>query len=149
MIRGRRLGAVVTASVAALLPLACGDGAPAFCTSLEQVADLDTLADALDGDDLRAAAAEARRLRDLSADAPPEIRGDFRALAAAVVDIVDLLRDEQRVASAGDGDGGASAPGPAEVERRREQLNDQLGELDRRSLRVATWASRECGIDLT
>jgi len=93
----------------------------------------------------RTALAEARRLRDLAAEAPPEIRADFRALAEAVVDIVGLLEDER---AASDGTGGGS-PGPAEVERRREQLNDRLGQLDRRSLRVATWSSRECGLDLT
>ena len=145
MSRGRRRAALVVATLAVLVPIACGDGTPAFCTSLAEVSDLDALAGALEEDDLRTALAEARRLRDLAAEAPPELRADFRALAEAVVDIVGLLEDER---AASDGTGGGS-PGPAEVERRREQLNDRLGQLDRRSLRVATWSSRECGLDLT
>lgn len=137
--------ALLAAAVAAVLPAAaCGDGTPAFCSPLAEVSDLDALAAALDRGDLDGAGAEARRLQALAGDAPSEIRADFRALADAVVDIVGLLENDERVA-AGDADGAA---GPATVERTREELNERLGELDRRSLRVATWASRECGLDL-
>jgi hypothetical protein len=37
---------------------------------------------------------------------------------------------------------------PAALERQREELNNRLAELGRRSTSVQTWASRECGIDL-
>ena len=70
-------------------------------------------------------------------DAPAEIRGDLQALGDAVVQIVDLLADE---------DEGTSDAG--ELERRREQLNDDLAELDRRSQRVSSWALQECGMRL-
>lgn len=117
---------------------ACSDGTPPFCTSLRANADLDGLAEALAASDLEQAGAEALRLTDLADDAPAEIRADLRALATAVTEIVDLLADEA---------GGTSEPG--ENERRRDQLNDEFGELDQRSDRVSTWALRECGLRLT
>lgn len=139
---GARLARRV-AIVAALVALgACGDGTPAFCTPLAEVADLAALADAIDASDGTRARAEAERLVALADDAPTEIRSDLAALADAVVDIVDLLEADADTSSAED-----SAP-PAEIERRRANLNERLGELDRRSTRVSTWAATECGIDL-
>lgn len=117
--------------------LGCSDGTPEFCTALRTNADLEALADALSAGDLERAEAEARRLADLSDEAPAEVRSDLTALTEAVVDIVDLLVDEQ-----------AGAGGSSETERRRAQLNDDLGELDERSQRVSTWALRECGVRL-
>lgn len=117
---------------------ACGDGTPPFCTSLRTNSDLDGLAAALESGDLEQARVEALRLSDLADDAPAEIRSDLRTLADAVTEIVDLLADEAS---------GGSEPG--EDERRRDQLNDEFGELDQRSDRVSTWALRECGLRLT
>lgn len=117
---------------------ACGDGTPAFCDSLRTNSDLEGLATALESGDLEQARVEALRLSDLSDDAPAEIRSDLRTLADAVTEIVDLLADEAS---------GGSEPG--EDERRRDQLNDEFGELDQRSDRVSTWALRECGLRLT
>ena len=87
----RRAVASLVLAAATLVPVACGDGTPAFCAPLAEQADLDDLATALEDGDLTAADAEARRLRDLADEAPEEIRSDFRALADAVVDVVDLV----------------------------------------------------------
>jgi len=54
-----------------------------------------------------------------------------------VVDIVDLVGDE----ASGTSDA-------SEIERRRDQLNQDLAELDRRSERVSNWALTECGLRL-
>jgi len=120
-----------------LLGAGCTDGTPEFCESLRRSADLSALGDALDAGDLDNAAAEARRLADLADEAPPELRADLTELAAAVVDIVDLVGDE----ASGTGDA-------SEIERRRDQLNQDLAELDQRSERVANWALTECGLRL-
>ncbi len=136
----RRRAALVSPAVVAvaLLCVGCGDGTPEFCEPLERSADLSALSDALEAGDMEVASAEARRLADLSTDAPAEIRSDLEALADAVIDIVDLIADE----TTGDGDAG-------EVERQRDELNDRFGDLDQRSDRVSVWALRECGIRLT
>ena len=141
----RRVAVGLMAAAATLVPVACSDGTPDFCTPLAEQAGLDDLATALEKGDLTAADAEARRLRDLADEAPEEIRSDFRALADAVVDVVDLLAEDQLAADAG---GGADSVNPSEVERRREDLNDRFGELDARSERITTWARRECGLEL-
>jgi outer membrane murein-binding lipoprotein Lpp len=129
---------VVGAAVSCgLLLSGCSDGTPEFCTPLRQSADLQALGDALDAGDLDLAGAEAQRLVDLADEAPADIRADLQALGEAVVQIVDLLADE----ASGTSDAG-------ELERRREQLNDDLAELDRRSQRVSSWALQECGMRL-
>ena len=143
----RTVSCVVLAAVAAT-PIACGDGTPSFCEPLRSSADLKALTTALDGGDLDAAGAEARRLSDLAAEAPPEIRADFRALAESVVDIVELLAEDERVSQPQEGTGEQTVD-PSNVERRREDLNDRFGDLDRRSERISTWALRECGIKLS
>ncbi len=139
----RRVAAGIVLAATTLVPVACGDGTPAFCTPLGEQSDLDALATALEQGDLTAADAEARRLRDLAEQAPEAIRSDFRELADAVVDVVDLLAQDKAAAEAG-----GDAVNPSEVERRREDLNDRFGELDARSERITTWARRECGLEL-
>ncbi len=129
--------AVTTLALVALVGAGCTDGTPEFCDSLRRSADLSALGDALDAGELDNAAAEARRLADLADEAPPELRSDLTALADAVVDIVDLVGDE----AAGTADA-------SEIERRRDQLNQDLAELDQRSERVANWALTECGLRL-
>jgi hypothetical protein len=119
-----------------LLMTGCTDGTPAFCSSLRATADLSALGEALESGDLERAGAEARRLSDLAREAPTEIRADLAALATAVEEIVDLMADE------------AAQGESSELERRRELLNEQLGELDVRSERVSGWALRECGLQL-
>lgn len=121
---------------ATLLSAGCTDGTPAFCSSLRSTADLAALGEALESGDLERAGAEARRLSDLASEAPTEVRADLSALATAVEEIVDLMADE------------AVQGESSELERRRELLNEQLGELDVRSERVSGWALRECGLQL-
>ena len=141
------LAHVLPVLVAALVLLggACSEGTSVFCAPLAEASDLGALADALRADDLGTARAEAERLADLAETAPNEIRRDLVALADSVVDIVGMLEDEQR---AGDTESDSSGVSAAQVERRREELNDRFGELDRRATRVTTWAARECGLDL-
>jgi hypothetical protein len=124
--------AILSAGVAG-----CTDGTPAFCASLRSNAELDALGAALESGDLDVASAEARRLAALAEEAPADIRADLEALGDAVVEIVELLADE----TTGSGDAG-------ELERRRDQLNAELAELDQRSERVSTWALQECGLRL-
>ena len=93
------------------------------------------------------ARAEARRLSDLAATAPSELRSDLEELAAAVGEIVDLLAAEAEAAAAPEDDDEATRP-PADVIRQREELNRRAGELDQRSRRVSDWARRECGLEL-
>lgn len=148
----RRTVAVSVAATVALTVTACGDGTPSFCAPLEANSDLSALSAALEEGDLETAGAEARRLRDLADEAPEQIRADFRALAEAVVDIVELL-EEDRLASEPVEDGGthgsSTTVDPGQVERRREELNTRFGDLDGRSERITTWARRECGLELT
>jgi hypothetical protein len=85
----------------------------------------------------------ARAQAELDASAA-ELRADnarkadkaVKALASGVSDVVRILEADK---AGGD---------PAALERRREELNNRLSELGRRSTSVQTWASRECGIDL-
>lgn len=126
----------VAVSLAVVAP-GCSDGTPEFCGPLRANAELIGLGTALESADLEVAAAEARRLSDLAEEAPAEIRSDLAALGAAVEEIVQLLADEA-----------AGTSEASEIERRREQLNDDLGELDLRSDRVSRWALSECGLDL-
>jgi len=140
----RRTATVALSAVVAMSVLSCGDGTPAFCAPLRDSSDLSGLSTALDAVDLDRAASEAQRLRDLASSAPEEIRDDFVALADGVVDAVDLIAAERQTdpVQAGIAD-------PGERERQREELNDRLGELDRRSDRIAAWASEQCGLDLS
>jgi len=66
----------------------------------------------------------------------------------SVVDIVELLAEDRRASQPQEGTG-AETVDPGDVERRREDLNDRFGDLDRRSERISTWALRECGIKLS
>ena len=132
---GRTLLTVAVALLG-LVAAACGDGTPSFCTDLARQADLRRLAAALDAGDLPRAAREADRLRQLAGSAPDAVRSDLTALADGLAHVVDVVRDQQ---------GGAD---PTALERRRDQLNERLAELGRRSRNVSAWASRECGVDL-
>lgn len=176
--RTSRLVAVVGALclLSATAPtLGCGDGRPAFCDQLQEVSSLRSLRTAIEQGDLSDARAEARRLREVADDAPPEVRSRFRALAGAVNDLVELLAAERTPVARGPGSGtgtgtpsttvtaggdvatsgpnsgvdaGTSSAEPAEVERRREQLNRRLGELGDDSSAVTAWAAETCGVDL-
>lgn len=150
--------------------IGCGDGRPDFCDQLQEVSSLRSLRTAIEQGDLSTARSEARRLREVADDAPPEVRSRFRALAGAVTDVVELLSAEQAPVTRGPGsgvegtppgdrapttDGGPTAgpapeagSEPAEVERRREQLNRRLGELGDDGSAVTAWAAETCGIDL-
>jgi len=117
---------------------ACGDGQPAFCGPLSKAADLSGIASALRSSDLSKASKEAAQLSDLAGEAPPEIRADFVAVADSILEIIDLITTER--------DEGQSDPG--QFERRREELNTRLGQIDSRSDRIRVWGSEQCGIEL-
>lgn len=144
----RRRAVAVLLSCLPLVAVACGDGTPAFCGPLADSADLSALSAALDAGDLEKAASEAQRLKDLAEEAPATIRADFVALADGVVDIVDLIAQE-RDANAVTSDTSTDTVDPGEVERRRDELNARLGELDRRSDRISAWATEQCGLNLS
>lgn len=133
-----RLGAATLILSTSLLAVSCGDGTPAFCSTLRERSDLAALGGALDEGDLDAAGDEALRFEELAAEAPTEIRGDLQELGDAVVQIVELL--------AADRDDTDSPEG--EADQRRQDLNERLGELDERSRRVSAWALEECGFQL-
>lgn len=156
-------GAVLGSAAAA-----CGDGRPAFCDDLARDGDLGGLTKALSAGELAGAQDEAARLTDLADAAPADIRDQFGALAEAVADIVDLLEVEAAGGPPGTVPPDADAPAggdqttttattvaggaggdPAEVERRREELNERLGELSGTSSDVENWARRNCGIELS
>ena len=156
----RRRTVAVLVSAISLCAASCGDGTPAFCTPLAETAKLSDLVAALDSGDLENAASEAQRLRDLASEAPPEIRADFTALADAVVDIVRLITDERdsttsltpgaTTVPSGAAPGSTSTTvDPGELERQRNELNNRLGELDRRSDRISSWAQEQCGLELS
>ena len=131
-----------------MVVVACGDGTPAFCGPLADSADLSALSTALDAGDLEKAASEAQRLKDLAGEAPAAIRADFEALADGVVDIVDLITEE-RAANAVTSGTSTDTVDPGEVERRRDELNARLSDLDRRSDRISAWAAEQCGLNLS
>ena len=120
------------------LLVACGDGQPAFCSQLSESADLSGIASALRSSDLSKASDEAAQLSELAGEAPPEIRADFVAVADSMVEIINLISTER--------DEGQSDPG--QFERRREELNTRLGQIESRSDRIRVWASEQCGIEL-
>lgn len=139
-------GTLAAGLMACAVAVSCGDGTPGFCAPLAEAADLRALSTALERGDFAAARAEAQGLRELSEEAPTEIRADFSALADAVGDIVELLEQADRSSTASEE---APGVGAADVERRREDLNSRFGDLDLRANRISTWAARECGLDLS
>ena len=143
------VGAIVTAVIVGLLCLGsigCGDGRPAFCDDFAKAADLKGLRSALDTGDLTKAEKEAARLERVARDAPADVRSDLQSLAKGVSDIVDLIAADRSAAPAGSTT--VTTSEPADVERQREALDQRLGDLSTQSARVATWASRNCGLDL-
>jgi hypothetical protein len=127
-------------AVVALLLSSCGDGQPEYCQDLAKGADMAALTKALDAQDLAAARTAASDFRELATSAPSDIRPDMEDLAGAVTDIVGLLSAERTAGPGAD---------PAEVEQRREDLNQRLGGLSTTGSRVEDWASRNCGISLS
>ena len=132
----RRPAALAVGVTVLVVAAGCGDGTPKFCDSLARQADMARLSAALDAGDLPKARREANRFSKLAEEAPDEVRPDLKALASGVADVVGILEADE---AGGD---------PAALERQREELNNRLAELGRRSTSVQTWASRECGIDL-
>ena len=128
----------VLGAMLSTLLVACGDGQPAFCSQLSKSADLSGIASALRSSDLSKASDEAAQLSELAGEAPPEIRADFVAVADSILEIIDLITTER--------DEGQSDPG--QFERRREELNTRLGQIDSRSDRIRVWSSVQCGIEL-
>lgn len=104
--RARRAAAVGALCLLSTVPaLGCGDGRPEFCDRLQDVSSLRSLRTAIDRGDLTTARDEARRLREVADDAPPEVRTEFRSLAAAVADVVELLAVERSPVARGPGSG--------------------------------------------
>jgi hypothetical protein len=125
--------------------IGCGDGTPAFCTTLAERSELEELTAALGRGDLSAARNEAERFAQLAEEAPSELRGDLAAIGESVVQIVDLLALETDDPSQ---EGAADPDAQREADQRRADLNEQLGDLDERSRRVSAWALEECGLEL-
>ncbi|CAB4530354.1 unannotated protein [freshwater metagenome] len=131
-------GALLALVALSGLLAACGDGRPAFCTPLSQAADLGGISAALRAGDIAEAGDEAIQLRELASEAPPEIRADFEEVADSIIEIIDLVASE--------GEDGQSDP--SRFERRREELNTRLGQIDNRSQRISVWATEQCGLEL-
>lgn len=135
----RAVGGCLAVAVALVLPAGCGDGRPGFCDDLAEAADLRALRRALEAQDLRRATRAAERFAELAAEAPREVRADLEAVAGGVADVVALLRADR------------ADPGTEAAERaaqRRDELDEQLGELARRSSAAESWALRECNLRL-
>ncbi len=154
---------LVTLIVLSVFVASCSDGTPGFCRDLNSSKQLDGIVAALKKNDLKRADSEARRLKDLAAEAPGEIRTELEALADGVVDIIDLVKRDQdanSVATANSSETGGDdtqddtstvnppSTEPTDVEQRRNELNFRLGELDKTSDDVSNWALKECGIEL-
>lgn len=123
----------------------CTSPTDAFCARLEADAHLKSLTSSIQKGDLEAAGAAADEFTDLADGAPEEIRADMREIATGVVGIVELLEQERRETSVSDDTFSAET----ETEQLRNRLNERFDDLDRRSLRVETWASTNCGLDLS
>lgn len=137
--------AVTTVLVTTVLLSACGDGTDSYCRRLAESARLGSLTSAIEAGDLTAAGEAAADFVELARDAPPEIRVDMGEIAEGVVGIVELLEQERRETSVSDDDVGSTS----EAEHLRDALNEHFDDLDRRSVRVETWAARNCGLDLS
>lgn len=135
--------AVCFAMVAGTLS-ACTDRTEVYCDELAKQADLSALVAALNSKDLPRATDEARKLGELADRAPQEIRVDMQALAQSVLDIVALLKADQKQAPNSSVEGDSSA----QVDQDRNQLNRRFDDLDVRSARVSRWASEKCGLKL-
>lgn len=125
--------------------VACTNGTQAYCNDLERNAGLKELSSSLQKGDLTAAAKSAGEFGRLADSAPEEIRSDMRKIADGVADIVALLEQERRETSVSEND----LDPATETEQLRDDLNERFDDLDRRSMNVETWATRNCGIDLS
>lgn len=137
---GLAVSAVTVTAVAG-----CTDATDAYCDRLAADADLRALTTSIENGDLESARSAADEFRRLADDAPSEIRADMREIATGITGIVELLEQERRETSVSDDTFGSET----ETEQLRNRLNDRFDDLDRRSLRVETWASTNCGLDLS
>lgn len=150
----RRARVVTLAGLLAVALPSCGDGRPPFCDQLQRRAGLEDLTAAIERGDLETAAGEARALVELSASAPREVRPNLERLSEAVADVVALLEAERSSAEGSGGDGRPDRatddrPGAADLQRRRDELNDRLGDLSADSSAVSAWTREHCGFTLS
>ena len=110
----------------------CSDGRPGWCDDLAERQDLDALVTAVVADDT-AAAEEA--LSELAESAPAEISDEMETVVALVEEVVDIRLAGDEVSE-------------AELERRREHVNQQLAEVTDRTAEVSRWAEQQCGLQL-
>lgn len=106
--------------------------------------DLQALTQAIQSKDFKAAAAQAKELRELADRAPDEVRADMQELAKSAQEIVQLLEKDEEQASVSEN----PADSTSEIEQLRNHLNSRFDDLDRRSARLSRWTSEKCGLDL-
>lgn len=131
--------------VLAIVISGCTSSVDAFCGRLKENAGLKSLTSSIQNGDLKAANTAADEFMELADGAPTEIRADMREIATGVIGIVELLEQERRETSVSDD----SFSSETETEQLRNRLNERFDDLDRRSLHVETWASTNCGLDLS
>lgn len=130
-----RWTAVVGASALSVLLTGCGDGRSEWCESLSGLSGLDDLVAAVGAEDPSAASDALADLEELASEAPGEIRSDMEAVVTLVGEVVEI-----RLAS--------DDVDEAELELRRERVNQDLAQITVHTAEVSTWAERECGIRL-
>ncbi|MCB1255906.1 MAG: hypothetical protein KDB26_02295 [Microthrixaceae bacterium] len=136
--------AALTSIAACVLLAGCSNATEEFCDDLIKAKDLTSLTDAIQDKDFKAAAAQAKELRQLADNAPDAVRSDMQELARSVQEIVELLTKDEAQASVSEN----PADSTSEVEQLRNQLNSRFDDLDRRSARVSRWTSEKCGVNL-
>lgn len=149
----RRARVIALAGLLAVALASCGDGRPRFCDQLQRRAGLEDLTAAIERGDFETAADEARALVELSASAPREVRPNLERLSEGVADVVALLEAERSAAEGSGSDGRpdqptGDPPGAADLQRRRDELNDRLGELSADSSELSAWTREHCGFTL-
>ena len=113
----------------------CSDGRPGWCDDLAERQDLDALVTAVVADDTAAAEEALSDLEELAESAPAEISDEMEAVVALVEEVVDIRLAGDEVSE-------------AELERRREHVNQQLAEVTDRTAAVSRWAEQQCGLQL-
>lgn len=113
----------------------CGDGRPGWCDDLAERQDLDALVTAVVADDPAAAEEALSDLQQLAEGAPAEISDEMETVVALVEEVVDIRLAGDEVSE-------------AELERRRELVNQQLAEVPDHTATIGRWAEQQCGLQL-
>lgn len=135
MTSGGRRAAVAVATVFAVATVGCTSAEDRFCGQLRDDYQLEELVTAIRQRDQRRTTEGLERLRQLQDVAPAEIHDDFRA-------VVDAVSSAVRAVTNATGADGESVPVDLTV------LGDELAAIDEPAHNVATYADRECGLEL-